>query len=223
MKYTMSVAEAARVLSKTERTIRNYISFGQLSSITRGRSRYLDPEEVQELVTEQDSPRATVTEIRALRASVRRLESEMAVIRHMLDLRNESLGMTPEYASQLYAAAIEQYGRPAGSYSIAELEGWAQVFSRLDEADLQVFCAHPTPEAWKVLLRLSARMITDVVSRKEYSTSLALQSTHRLLAEGRRRLRISIFIFLESRGAVPPELREHVEMKDAIFEQLKKP
>lgn len=223
MKYTMSVAEAARVLSKTERTIRNYISFGQLSSITRGRSRYLDPEEVQELVTEQDSPRATVTEIRALRASVRRLESEMAVIRHMLDLRNESLGMTPEYASQLYATAIEQYGRPSGSYSIAELEGWAQVFSRLDETDLQTFCAHPTPEAWKVLLRLSSRMITDVVGRKEYSTSLALQSTHRLLAEGRRRLRISIFIFLESRGAVPPELREHVEMKDAIFEQLKKP
>ena len=222
MKYTMTVAEAARVLSKTERTIRNYIRLGQLSSITNGRSRYLDPEEVQELLVEHDSPRAPVTEFKSLRAQVRRLEAEMAVIRHMLDLRNESLGMTPEYATQLYATAIEQYGRPAGSYSISEFEGWAQIFSRIDETDLQTFCMYPNPEAWKVLLRLSARMVADVVGRKEYSTSLPLQSTHRLLAEGRRRLRISIFIFLENRSAVPAELRENMSIGDDLFEQLKK-
>jgi hypothetical protein len=221
MKYSMSIAEASRVLGKTPRTIRNYINSGQLSSGQHGRSRYLNPEEVHELLVDDQSTRVTAAEFRAIRAQVRRLESEMMVIQHMLDLRNETLGMTEEFSRELYAAAIEQYQRPVGSYSLKELESWADVFARMDENDLSTIGAAVQRDAWKVLLRLSARLLTDVVSREDYKTSLALQQAHKLLADARRRLRISIFIYIEMSNELPVDLRIETPMKDDLFESLK--
>lgn len=207
MRFTMAIPEAARVLSRTERTVRNYIKEGRLASIQRGRSRLLDPAEVTSLLEEEASVRVSAEEVRVLRAQVRRLESEMAVVRHILDLRDATLGMTDEYAAGLYAAMIEQAARPAGSYSTTELESWADIFARMDENDLEIFCRKEW-QAWKFLLQLSARFIADVVSRPSYKTDLALQKVHRLLSDGRRRLRVSCFIYLEMRQMIPPELRE---------------
>lgn len=220
MKYTMSIAEAARVLGKTERTIRNYIKTAQVTSARRGRSRYLDPEEVRELAMESDSARVTAAEMRALRATVRRLESHISVIQQMLDLKNEPLGMTDEYAQSLLSAALEQYGRPHGSYSIKELEAWADIFARIDETDLRSLCAATSTTAWKTLLRLSSRMVSEVASRDDYKTSLDAQRVHRLLADGRRRLKISIFIYLEMTSQIFSEIEES-EVKTSIFESLK--
>jgi excisionase family DNA binding protein len=207
MRFTMSLPEAARALGRTERTVRNYIKEGRLASLTRGRSRLLDPAEVMSLIEEDASPRVTPEEVRVLRAQVQRLESEMAVVRHMLDLRDSALGMTEAYAAGLYDAMIVQSSRPVGSYSLPELESWADIFARMDESDLEIFCRKEW-SAWKQLLLLSARLITDVVSRADYKTSLDLQKVHRLLADGRRRLRISCFIYLEMRQMISPELRE---------------
>jgi len=217
MKYSMSIADAGRVLGKTERTIRNYIKTGQLTSTGSGRSRLLDPEEVHELLAAPKGERITVAEIRTLRATVRRLESEVAVIQHMLDLRNESLGMTSQYAKELHAAMIEQYGRPAGSYSTAEMRAWADIFTRMDEADLLTFSG--AGAAWKILLRLCGRMLSEVTARPDYSTSLELQQIHRLLADGRRRLKISIFIYLESLSDASTALER--TLKEDVFERLK--
>ena len=221
MKYTMSIAEAARVLGKTERTIRNYIKTAQLTSARRGRSRFLDPEEVQELLVEEDSSRVTAAEMRALRATVRRLEAHINVIQQMLDLKNEPLGMTDEYARSLLSAALEQYGRPHGSYTIKELEAWASIFARMDESDLQTLCAATSATSWKTLLRLSSRMVSEVASREDYKTSLDAQQVHRLLADGRRRLKISIFIYLEMTSQIFSEIEE-TEVKTSLFESLKK-
>lgn len=219
--YTMTIAEAARVLGLSERTIRNYISSGQLSSSRVGRTRYLDPEEVHELKTEGMLDRPKLAEIRTLRARVRRLEAEMAVVRRVLDLRNARLGMDVEYAKALVGHLRDQLGRPAGSYTLREMESWADIFARADEQDLKIFEEAGFESAWIELLRLSSRMISEVVALEDYSNSLAAQEVHKLLADARRRLRISCFIYRELKGALPPELREGATVKEELFQQLK--
>ena len=222
MKFTMTVEEAARVLSKSDRTIRNYIKNGQLSSIRKGRTRLLDPEEVHELHTEGALPRISMSEIRTMRAQIRRLEAEMAVVQHVLDLKNESLGVTEEYAKGLMDAATEQFGRPAGSYTIREYESWANIFARMDENDIQRLCvAVQNPDAWKLFLRLSARMVSEVTLSADYASSLALQQVHRLLADAKRRFRISCFVYAEMSRGLPPEIRENPTVKEDLFERLK--
>lgn len=221
--YTMTVDEAARVLGRSARTIRNYINSGQLSSQRVGRARRVDPEEVHELLTEGALERPKLDEIRSLRAKVRRLEAQMAVVQRMLDLREERLGVTPAYATALVGHLDGQLGRPTGSYSLRELETWADIFARVDETDLEVFERAGHPQAWVGLLRLSSRMVAEVATREDYKNSLSAQEIHKLLADARRRLRISCFVYRELRGALPPEFREGVTLKEDLFNRLNSP
>jgi excisionase family DNA binding protein len=219
--YTMTISEAARVLGRSERTIRNYINSGQLSSQRSGRRQHLDPEEVHELKTEGMLERPKLAEIRTLRAKVRRLESQMAVVQQILDLRNAKLGMTPDYANAVMGLLRDQAARPQGSYTLRDLESWADIFGRADEEDLAVFERAGHPTAWVELLRLSSRMISEVVARADYKNSLAAQEVHKLLADARRRLRISCFVYRELKGALPPEFREGATVKEDLFHRVK--
>jgi excisionase family DNA binding protein len=221
--YTMTIAEAARVLGRSERTIRNYINSGQLSSQQAGRGRNLDPEEVHELLTEGMSERPKLAEIRTLRAKVRRIEAQMAVVQRILDLRDAKLGMTPDYAEALVGHLRGQLGRPSGTYTLREMESWADIFGRMDEEDLSVLERAGHGHAWISLLRLSSRMTSEVAAREDYTNSLAAQEIHKLLADARRRLRISCFVYRELQGALPPEFREGVTLKEDLFERLKSP
>ncbi len=221
MRYTMTVAEAARVLGKTERSIRKYIKDGQLTSQKLSRTPLLDPEEVQEFLKEGALPRVSHTEIRQIRAQVRRLESQMSVVMRVLDMQNETLGMTAEYAKGLLDAAHKQLERAAADTALADFENWSMIFGRMDETDLETFCRANNSDSWKILLRLSSRMVSDVVARDDYKTSLEAQQTHRILADSRRRFRISCFIYLEARGVLPPELRDGHTILDGIRDRIK--
>lgn len=223
----MTLQDAARFLSVTDRTVRNYIKKGLLSKETKGRRVYLLPEEVQSLKEDMDSAAPVVSrqELIRLRSKVRRLESHMEVVLRILDAKDAALGLSPSYSKELYSFAIEHTKR--GSWETAEISPWIEIFDRLSEDDFTVMAAqtqdvHP----WRVFLQLCTMMMGFVVTRPDYATSLDLQGVHKTLSSSRRKLRISAFIYGEIAGTLSSELEgRHVgtsTTSDALFRKILK-
>lgn len=209
-----TLQETARHLGCSERTVRSYSRQGLLTQIRvpGDRRRFYDPAEVEELRAASERGRIAVShaEFAAMRAQVRRLQATLDVVLRVLDTRNEPLGVTPDYATELLALALDQLRR--GRWAPAEMESWSEVFLRLDETDLGVIAtAASDGRAWLPFLRLCTAMAAALPEYADYKTSLDLQALHKKLAEGRRRLRTSAVIYCEMRGASEPELSKFAE------------
>jgi hypothetical protein len=223
----MTLQDAARFLSVTDRTVRNYIKKGLLSKEKKGRGVFLRPEEVQSLKEDMDSAAPIVSrqELVRLRAKVRRLESHMEVVLRILDAKDAALGLSPSYSEELYAFAVAHTKK--GSWQIEEISPWVEIFDRLSENDFAVMAGQTSDtHPWRVFLRLCTMMMGFVVSHPEYSSSLEMQGTHKILASSRRRLRISAFIYGELSGTMASELESrHVgtsTTSDALFRKILK-
>jgi len=223
----MTLQDAARFLSVTDRTVRNYIKKGLLSKEKKGRSVYLRPEEVQDLKEDMDSASPVVSrqELIRLRSKVRRLESHMEVVLRILDAKDAALGLSPSYSSELYTFAVAHTKR--GAWETTEIAPWVEIFDRLSEDDFVVMAGQTSDiHPWRTFLRLCTMMMGFVVTRPEYAASLELQGLHKILASSRRKLRISAFIYGELAGAVAPELEgQHVgtsTTSDALFRKILK-
>ena len=209
-----TIQDAARHLGCSDRTVRSYSSQGLLSQVrvAGDRRRFYDPAEVEELRVASSRGRIAVssTEFAAMRAQVKRLQATLDVVLRVLDTREDPLHVTPEYATDLLALALDQLRR--GRWSPAEMESWSEVFLRLDENDLQTIAvAASDAKAWHPFLRLCTAMTAALPEYPDYRTSLDLQALHKKLAEGRRRLRTSTVIYCEMRGASGPELSKFAE------------
>lgn len=223
---TMSVADAAKFLSVSERTIRNYINKGLLSKRKEGRKAMVVSSEVISLKQDMDStlPLVSREEMLRHRAKIRRLESHMEVVLRMLDAKDAPLNLSPSYSKELYTYAVDHLKK--GSWSPEEIQPWTEIFDRLNEDDFEIMSKsaedlHP----WRVFLKLCTAMMGCVVSLSDYSTSLDLQNLHRVLAESRRRLRVSAFIYGEMLGALTPEIAgkyEAVTMSESLFRKILK-
>lgn len=204
---TMTLQEAATFLQVTDRTIRNYIKNGLLSKTGKGKSARLPTEEVISLREDRDSTAPIVSrqELLKHRAKIRRLEANMEVVLRMLDAKDAPLSLNPEYSKELYAFAQEHLKKSA--WDLSEIKPWLDIFCRLSEEDLDVMRGstgdlHP----WKVFLRLCTAMMSFVVSDSEYRTSIEHQHVHRMLADARRKLRVSSFIYGEMMGSMHAEI-----------------
>ena len=222
---TMSIQEAARFLEVTERTVRNYINKGLLSKTKVGRKVLLVPEEVVSLKEDMDSVAPIVSRQEMLhhRAKIRRLESHMEVVLRILDAKDDPLTLSEEYSAELYNLAGEQ--RKSGSWSVDQIKPWIEIFNRLSENDFEVMQkATKDLHPWRVFLKLCTSMMAQVVSDSEYVTSLELQGIHRLLAEARRRLRISAFIYGEMIGFSSPEVSAGYgdSLSESLFKKILK-
>lgn len=207
----MTIPEAARYLGVTDRTIRNYIRQGLLSTsrIAGKREKYLRAEEIEELRVSLTEGKHLIPrrEISALSARVRRLEAQLEVVLRVLDARVEPLKITPAYAKDLIAACKTKLMQ--AGWTQAEIQPWTEIFLRVDEDDLDILAAD-CEKPWALFLRLCAAMTAYVVADAAYETSLELQSLHRTLVEGRRRLRIAALLHVERLGIRDPLL--HAEM-----------
>lgn len=211
-RYT--VQQAARHLQCSERTVRSYAKQGLLTQlrVSGERRRFYDPAEVEELRLASERGRISVSteEFAMVRAQVRRLQATLDVVLRVLDTREEPLHVTAEYGKELLVLALSQLRQ--GAWAPAEMESWSEVFLRLDENDLQaVALATEDPRPWLPFLRLCTAMTSVLPSYDEYKTDLGLQSLHKKLAEGRRRLRVSAVIYCEMRGATEPDLARFAE------------
>jgi DNA-binding transcriptional MerR regulator len=198
--YTMSIQDAASILGVSTRTVSSYIGKGFLSTTKkRGSNRkWLDPVEVEQLrlTLSENGKVVSRAEYLRMKAQVRRLEHQMETVLRILDTKSDPLRMSPDYAKGLYEAAASQLS--AGIWVLEDIEKWNEVFMRVDEDDLfALSTAAGDSKPWKLLLRLCVAMTAFVLGRENYSTSLELQSTHKLLVEGRRRLRISAMCYMD--------------------------
>ncbi len=222
----MTIPEAARYLGVTDRTIRNYIRQGLLSTsrIDGKREKILRAEEVDELRGSLSEGKHLIPrrEISALSARVRRLEAQLDVVLRILDAKVDPLKITPTYAKELIAACTAQLLQP--SWSQAEVQPWTEIFLRLDEDDLDVL-AQECEKPWALLLRLCVSMTAGIVADAEYETSLELQGLHKTLVEGRRRLRVAALLHLERRGSVDRSLQsdfsEFASVADSLLGRIK--
>jgi len=120
----------------------------------------------------------------------------MEAISRILDARNEPLRMSQDYAKELYEVCERHLHNT--SWSAAELRPWVDVFLRMDEEDMAVLlAATEDPKPWKPFLRLCMSMTAYVVSHNDYPTSIELQTIHKQLSEGRRRLRVSAMCYAD--------------------------
>ena len=227
--HTMKIPDAARLLGVTDRTIRNYIKKGLLSSNRVKRSKLLDPVEVEELRIDLQSSSQVLSrnDVIALKAKVRRLESHMEVVLRILDAKSSPLEISSAYGKELHSLASLHVRK--GSWSVAEIKPWVEIFERIDENDFQTIADSVSdPRAWLVFLKLNVSMSSFIVTCAEYETSLELQTLHRLLSESRRRLRVSAFIYAESQNYLQTELDKYGILSspstglDTIFSKILK-
>ena len=211
-----TIAEAARHIGVTDRTIRNLIRAGHLTVHRRDRDRrkYCDPAEVEELRVERDAGNRTVVsreDFGILRGQVRRLQATMDAVLRILNSQDAPLSMTPEYAEKVYVLCLAQLRE--GGWTPEEMEAWLEIFLRMSEDDIrQMHLATHDSKPWIHFLKLVSSMTAWVVGSNDYKTSLELQSLHMKLAEARRRLRTSAVIYVETYGGTDPALDKYKDM-----------
>jgi excisionase family DNA binding protein len=230
----MSIKEAAARMGVSDRTLRTYIRKGYLSTtkIRGDRKLYLDPLEVEEFRRDKEEARGksivTKAEFLLMRASIRRLQAQMGVVLRILDAKNDPLRFSLEYSRDLFAVCLAQLHNSA--WSVEELEPWVEVFLRMDELDIETIARATKEERpWKPFLQLCVSMSAYVGAHAEYPNSLELQSMHRELAEGRRRLRVSALVYAEMYGDADKDIRRYAladspsTLTDTIRAQLRRP
>lgn len=227
----MTIREVADLLQVTERTIRNYVIEGFLGyhKVQGKRGKMFDPMEVQQLREELETSgqRTLVSrkEIRQALSRLTRLESQMQVVLRMLDAKNEPLGLNPEQAAALYETAYRDLGK--GKWDLDEINAWVDIFLRLTEEDFNEMTTQDS-KPWRIILKLCIAMTALVVKHREYETSLERQQTHKLLAEGRRRLRVAALCFTELYGELDINIRRLAlsdspgSLRDSMADRLKR-
>lgn len=209
----LSIADSARLLGVSTRTLRTYVKQGFLSTTHGARnSKWLDPVEVETFGRERSASVGKVWDRKdflEMRARLTRLEQEVGVLNRILDTREQPLRMGQAYAKDLHAACGFQLA--SGVPTKVEIDSWTEIFLRIDEQDFSVIAeATGDRKPWVLYLRLCVSMTAAVVSDAAYMTSLELQSAHKKLAEARRRLRISGLCHLELTGSAEADVRRHI-------------
>ena len=205
----ITVNEASRILGVSVRTIRRYVSTGLLQyKGNRGSAKLLSATDVGDLRRTKDTnPVIRRRETIELRAKLQRLEAQMETVLRILDAKDTPIGVSPEYGKTLLQYCLDQLKR--GAWTEDEVKPWLEVFLRIDETDfMTIAVSSKEPKPWKPFLLLNMEMARHVSTHEDYQTSLTLQSSHKLLCEGRRRLRMSALIFQDLYSVSDPLLEE---------------
>lgn len=224
----MTTSEAATHLQVSERSVRNYIAQGLLTVFFNGRKRLLNPTDVEELRLDRTSVKKNAllpaAEIHTLRAKVRKLESQMAVVLRILDAKDEPLGVTGEAASRLYDACVAQ--TKASEWALDELTPWSEILLRVTEDDLVEMQQASITKPWRPFLQLVSLMMSYVARLPDFRTSLDLQVLHKTFAEAKRRLRVATTLFIEVKVGASEEIERYLtdgprSIRDALGHALK--
>jgi excisionase family DNA binding protein len=219
---SITIDEAANYLNVSTRTISTYIADGILCTHKKQGSnrKYLYSDDVHDLLEARKLGTFSIREYNKLRAKVKKLESQMEVILLILDAKQESLGFSAEYGKELLDAAKSL---KAKQLSTEIISAWTDIFLRIDESDLDTIkVATNESKPWIPFLKLCTDMIVTVVGNSNYKVSLELQNSHKLLVEGRRRLRLSALLFLEQEGYDTSIERLDYGYPDTTVELVKK-
>ncbi len=212
--------EAARRLQKSKRTVLNYIKKGLLRAVPQDGTRMIDKEDVETLAIDlgADYPVLNRVSVFRMMARLEKLENEMRTVTHILELKDDPLRPDPVAAKGFHAAACEALVRTANrEWTIEEVRLWAGQLEKMDEETLEAFCvAMGDNKAWSPFFRLCREMETyasrQTVAAADHKVYLEWYQLEKQLANGRRKLRAAIVLFIEmGKGASTERLLDLID------------
>jgi excisionase family DNA binding protein len=200
-----SIDEAANRLGCCRKTIHNYIKKGFLSSQRNGRDTMVLKKDVEQLSIDlgTDAPALNRANWFKLYARLEKMERELFTVKHILEIRDEPLRVSPLECIQLHDLSVNFLTK--SSWTLPEMELWAKYFERMDDTFLKALAeANQNQKAWQPLFKLCIFMIRQVGADLEKKPTVPLQSLLLKLDEGRKKLRGTILMWVASgQGGLP--------------------
>lgn len=214
-----SFEEAANRLHRSKRSIHTYVKQGFIRREHRDGKIVLRSDDVEQVAVElgADMPAFNRKNFFHLMQRLRKLEEDMTVVRHALEIRDNPLRPNKHEALGLHQAAAASV--KASAWISDEIEMWADLLARFDEATLDVMAeAVVTPKPWVVFYQLCLSMMVFVSKNKDLSSQLL----HKKLDEGRKKLRGNVLMWIEmGRGTIPESVyRELNNGKEDLLKRL---
>lgn len=191
-----TVAEAALILKKDERTIRDYVKKGYLRGERAGRSFSVNEEDVKSMAASGEVPEFNKTSFMALMARVRSLEEKMSVVQRAMEIRDDPIRPSPEECAGLVSQATK--ASDYTSWDRKEIQMWSHLFDRMDEVALDAIAKEAlSARPWESFYSLCIKMMDYVstMSKEDWDPEWAL--LHKQLDEGRKKLRGTILMWIE--------------------------
>lgn len=155
----VTIAQAARLLGVSTRSIYRYTRRGVLQARCEGRHIFIAEEDVAQMKKGRRDVVSTPLHrdiITKQQAEIQTLKSQMATVMRILNIRHDPLSMTlVEY--DLFYRTAEQMSIEGWSPHVEET--WAEYFVRIRVEDLEkIELAVSDPHPWRPLLRLATTM-----------------------------------------------------------------
>jgi hypothetical protein len=216
---TCTFNEAAKILSKSKRSIYIYVKNGFIRktySPELGQT-LLIKEDVEQLKKDKGIglPPINHNTVYELLNRVTKLEEDMAVVRTILDITSEPLRLPPTNAIFLYTEASVSFRDRLNKWSLEEIQTWINLLQRMDVKTLEVIgSAASTDTPWQPFYELCVAMV-------DHCKSSHLTEVTKL--EGcKSNLNKNIHLWLEmGKGRLPKEaLKPLTTQKEALLRRL---
>ena len=161
----LTIADTAKELGVTERTVRNYIRHGYLSTVrTKKNTQLVSRKDLRKMIEAKKGKRynhgATINRVNLLEAEYAILRKQMNVLLRMNDMwdETESLNMKPRELAALHEQAYELL---KNTWSPADEEYWVEFFIRLKMHDLDAMSELVEEHPWRPFYALCQAMYAN--------------------------------------------------------------
>jgi excisionase family DNA binding protein len=197
----VSVKEAAKLLKRTSRTVAAYQQRGLLRRVRVGKKVLIPKEDVETLAVEinDNLPPLSRRTFYQLFARVQYLETAVAILKKAAGFGDAPIRPGKEEALGLVDAA--QKALDAGSWTYEEIDMWASVYEKLDEASFHEIHSHTgDDESWRPFYGLCVAQTAQIVKMPSFSSSPPLQQLHTRLCGSLGTLRKVVIVWVELNG-----------------------
>ena len=208
----VKINEAARILGKSSRTIKNYTRSGTLRYRKfrgQGKSHWIRKDEVEALKEILEENGGGICELRELLRSIKvrlhAMDRRLDFLMYVNGLDVSVLRDAPdEDLISLYdeVCAYLKMPRTEGRKKIPHMQRWAQVLMQVTEVEMERLVG-PTQNVtpWVPFYKLCRMLMKETKARKGFAFIETLQFTYRMLDKARQQLGQSIVVFTESQAS----------------------
>lgn len=219
--------EAATVLGCSVRTVYNYVEKGYIRRVYQKQTPVLLKEDIDSLALRfknagPDLPPVTPESQAMLLVRIERLERDMNLAKHILQIKDSPLRPSPVEAKQLFNHVSASL--VVGKWHREEIEMWASVFESIDEVTLtSLFESGLGESPYRPFLELCVAQLKQLSTAPGFQTDLEAQLLHKRLDEGRRKLQACLLSFLYITGRdIPESVLSEVSKKASLMARLAK-
>jgi excisionase family DNA binding protein len=197
----VSIAEAAKTLKRSKRTVVSYLKNGLLHRERVGRKTLIPVADVESLLVELgvDLPAMNRKTFYQLVARVQRLEMTSAVLQRATGIGASPLRPSKDEALGLYEAAQRALGTEI--WRTDELDLWADMYEKMDEVFFDIVGSYiAVTDAWRPFYTLCVAQARRVSQHQGFEKDLHLQQLHDRLRLSMKMMRGVVLAWVELGG-----------------------